>query len=461
MSLNDLNSRVHHDLACLSYGGATWVKPRSGVYDVVIIGGGQSGLGAAFGLLRERVSNVLVIDENPAGLEGPWETYARMVTLRTPKHLTAIDFGMPSLTFRAWWEAQHGADGWESLDKIPRGDWMNYLRWYRSILNLPVRNDARLTLIEPVGDLYKLHTTTGELLARKVVLATGIQGGGEWHVPAFIADALPSHVYAHTSQPIDFAALNGKRIAVLGGGASAFDNAHHALTQGVAEAHIFVRRKSLPTVNPIRHMEAAGFIARFPSLDDADKYAVMASFFDRNQPPTNDTFARAAAMPGFHLHLGAPWQSVAYDNGAALVTTPQGQHRFDFLIVSTGLITDPALRPELRLLAPGIARWGDVYAAPQDLHNALIDAHPYLTPTFALTGRTPDDEALVRNIYAFNYSALISCGLSASAVSGLKYALPKLSTGIADSLFRDDRQALLDAYYAYDEPEFTGQWSAT
>ncbi|MCG0041217.1 FAD-dependent oxidoreductase, partial [Escherichia coli] len=77
------------------------------------------------GLLRERVANILVLDENRSGSEGPWETYARMITLRTPKNLTSIDLGMPSLTFQAWWEAQFGSEGWEALDKIPRGDWMN------------------------------------------------------------------------------------------------------------------------------------------------------------------------------------------------------------------------------------------------------------------------------------------------------------------------------------------------
>jgi hypothetical protein len=39
-------------------------------------------------LLLLQVTNVLVLDENPAGLEGPWVTYARMVTLRTNKALT-------------------------------------------------------------------------------------------------------------------------------------------------------------------------------------------------------------------------------------------------------------------------------------------------------------------------------------------------------------------------------------
>lgn len=39
-------------------------------------------------LQTTQVTNVLVLDENPAGLEGPWVTYARMVTLRTNKSLT-------------------------------------------------------------------------------------------------------------------------------------------------------------------------------------------------------------------------------------------------------------------------------------------------------------------------------------------------------------------------------------
>ncbi|KAI7243309.1 hypothetical protein KC345_g12175, partial [Hortaea werneckii] len=207
--------------------------------------------------------------------------------------------GIPSLTFRSWWEAQYGAAAWEAVGKIPRGEWMNYLRWYRRILKLPVINEVRLLLIEPGGDgVFRLHiegagAPSGHLLARKVVLATGIQGGGEWHVPPMIAEKLPEHLYAHTSQAIDFEALRGKKVAILGGGASAFDNANFVLTEGAAEAHVFVRREQLPNVNPIRQMEVSGMIERFHALGDADKYAVISHFFNYNQPPTNDTFARA------------------------------------------------------------------------------------------------------------------------------------------------------------------------
>ena len=78
-----------------------------------------------------QVTNVLVLDENPEGLEGPWVTYARMVTLRTNKALTGPDLGVPSLTFQAFYEAKYGDLAWEPLDKIPKEEWMAYLIWYR------------------------------------------------------------------------------------------------------------------------------------------------------------------------------------------------------------------------------------------------------------------------------------------------------------------------------------------
>jgi len=464
IGLAALEGELARQLALIGHGGADWTRPRvhpdGPVYDVVIVGGGQSGLAAAFGLLRERVSNLLVIDENPAGFEGPWDTYARMITLRTPKGLNPIDFGVPALSYRAWWEAQHGPAGWEAVDKIARGDWMGYLRWYRRVLDLPVRNETRLELIEPLGGGVHRLRLAGQapLLARKVVLATGIQGGGEWHVPPMVREALPRELYAHTSEAIDYAGLAGKRIGVLGGGASAFDNANAALAAGAAAAEVFIRRKSLPRINPIRFMERVGFTGRYPALDDAAKYKVMACFLGHSQPPTNDTFERAAARPGFALHLGAPWLSVEACDGGARVTTPQGPHQFDFLVLSTGLVSDARLRPELRLVADKVALWSDRFAPPAGEGNALIDAHPYLGPGFELQARDAADAQAVHGLFAFNYSALISLGLSAAALSGLRTALPRLVQGLADQLFLDDRGALLDDFLAYDEAEFLGQW---
>jgi len=468
MSLEALNEQVKKDLSYIAHpvSNAEWVKPASHpeghVYDVAIIGGGQSGLSTAFGLNRERITNITILDENPAGIEGPWITYARMVTLRTPKHLPSIDLGIPSLTFQSWWIAQHGQEAWDQLDKIPRDEWMNYLKWYREVLELPVQNEVKVDLIEPIGDaLHRLHLSgngakSKSILARKVVLATGIQGGGEWHVPDFIKSNLPKSLFAHTSEAIAFDALKGKRIGILGGGASAFDNANFALSTGAKEVHTFIRRKEMVRVNPMRILEQSGLIERYHSLNDEEKYAAMLHFFKFNQPPTNDTFNRASAWEGFQVHLDSPWLDVSESEGCAVVRTPHETFTFDYLIISTGLVTDPSLRPELKQVEQYITRWRDVYKASPDISNEIIDAHPYLSKSFAFVPNCEEGKEALYGLFAFNYSALISCGVSASALSGIRYAVPKLVTAIADELFQDIKPSILKDYFEYDVIEFTG-----
>ena len=89
-----------------------------------------------------------------------------------------MDIGFPNLTFRAWYEAQFGNKGWDDLFRIPRVMWMEYLAWYREILDIPVQNDSLVEDIAPVGDdLLRLTLNrageTETLLARSVIVATG------------------------------------------------------------------------------------------------------------------------------------------------------------------------------------------------------------------------------------------------------------------------------------------------
>jgi hypothetical protein len=224
---------------------------------------------------------------------------------------------------------------------------------------------------------------------------------------------------------------------------------------------VFLRRQELPRVNPIRYMELSGLIRQFPGLDDARKYRVIDHFLRHSQPPTNDTFGRACAYPGFRLHLGAGWTSVSETDQGVLVETPKGPFAFDFLILSTGLLTDVALRPELAEVAPDISLWRDRYRPPEGQANPLLDDHPYLGPHFEFTGRTPQGAARIDGLYAFNYSALASLGLSASALSGLRMALPRLAAGIGARLFLDDQDVLLEEFLSYGEAEFQGRWPAS
>ena len=140
--LDALEVRLAQDLAWLELPAKPWVPSREvegqRVRDVVIIGAGMAGLVASAMLKRLGVDNQVLFDRAPVGSEGPWVTYARMRTLRSPKQLTGPAIGLPALTFRAYYEARFGRAAWEALDRAPRTLWMDYLVWYRKVLELPV-----------------------------------------------------------------------------------------------------------------------------------------------------------------------------------------------------------------------------------------------------------------------------------------------------------------------------------
>ncbi len=465
-----LEARIAHDLAVTAYPTKPWLRPMAGpdgahVYDVVIVGAGQSGLAAAFGLRREKVENVLVIDAAPAGREGPWMTFARMPTLRSPKYLTGIDLGVPSLTFRAWYEAQHGAAAWEALGKIPTDMWMAYLMWFRRLLDLPVENDCRLERTEPVDGIFRLHLTRAGLpdtiYARKVVYCTGLDGTGEWYVPDIVRDNLPPDRFRHAADPaIDFAALRGKTVAVLGAGASAFDQASVALEQGAADVHVFSRRETLNRVQPFIHLELAGFLRNFAELTPEWRWRFMNYLLRQREPCPPETWERATRHENFHLHTGAPWDAVRMDGDRIRIETPKGVTEADFVICGTGITVDMSLRPELADIAPHVATWADRYTPPPEEANPWIASYPYLDPACALTEKAPGTAPWLRHLHVFTFGATLSIGFSGGGMNGLKYSLPRLIGGITKGLFEDDVEQQYQALLDYQEPLFDlGKWA--
>jgi FAD-dependent urate hydroxylase len=463
-SLERLADAVQRDLELTDYPRREWLTPRrtaagAWIYDVVVVGGGQGGLAAAFGLMRERVKNLLVIDENPLDRAGPWLSFARMRTLRTPKHVTGPDLGVPSLTPRAWYEAQHGLGSWEALGLLPREGWASYLSWYRQTLGIPLRPETRVGALrydgqEAVWEVPCTSATGQEVLcARRVGLATGIEGSGQWHVPAMIRDHLPPYAYAHTRADIDFKGLSGKRVAVLGAGASAFDNAAEALEHGAAEVRLFFRRPELVTVNAYRWAEFVGFLKHHGDLPDADKWRFIVQILRMGQLPPKDTFQRASEHPGFHLHPGTGWKSVRQAAPSIVLETERGSIETDFVIAGTGFVTDLALRPELAEFERQIARWSDRYVPPDaDRHEDLL-RHPYLGSHFEFTERTPGAAPYLRYLYNYTFGCLLSLGFGGASISGMKYSSARLISGITGSLFLEDKEQHLQSLHAFAESE--------
>jgi len=458
MSLQALECRVRQELEILGYPARSWVPPRerdgAPVLDVLIVGGGQAGLAACFGLKRERIENVQVLDAKPAGLEGPWVDFARMITLRTPKTVTGPDLGLPSLAPRAWFEARYGADAWAPLGKIDRRDWQDYLGWYRQVLGLPVVNGVRVTGIRPDGDLLAATLDTGETrLARRIVLATGLEGSGRWQIPTIVSDHVPADRYAHTSQAIDFAALAGKRVAVLGGGASAFDNAATALEAGAGSVDLFIRRPALPRVNPYRWMENVGYLGHFADLPDPLRWRMTRRIFDMNQPPPQDTLWRCQAHGNFALHVASPWTGLTMTDDAVAIETPKGKYEFDFLIIGTGFTVDMSLRPELATLAPEIATWADRFDPPAGEEHPALGQFPYLAPDCSFTPKVAGSHPYLSHIHDFTFATMPSMGLTGGSISGLKYGVRRLAGGIARSLFTEDGEVHCASLMAYEELE--------
>jgi xanthine/CO dehydrogenase XdhC/CoxF family maturation factor/cation diffusion facilitator CzcD-associated flavoprotein CzcO len=462
-----LTERVQSDLEHLDYPRREWLTERRAeggehVYDALIVGAGQGGLATAFGLQRERVRNLLVVDQNPLDRAGPWLDFARMRTLRTPKHVTGPDLGIPSLTPRAYFEALHGLGSWAELGLLPKETWAAYLAWYRQTLRIPVRAETRVGALrwDEAQHLWQVpctHVDTGEqetLFARRVVLATGIEGSGQWDVPRMISDALPRQRYAHTRWDIDFAALSGKRVAVLGAGASAFDNAASALEQGAREVRLFFRRRELVSVNPYRWAESVGFLGHHADLPDADKWRFISQIVRMGQLPPADTLKRASEHPGFHLQPGSVWKSLALRGDCVRIDTQSGSFECDFVIVGTGFITDLKLRPELSVFEAEIARWADRYTPPEVDRNEDLARHPYLGPNFEFTERTPGAAPYLKYLYNFTFGGLVSLGFGGASISGMKYSIPRLVSGLAGSLFIEDRERHYESLRSFAEREF-------
>lgn len=463
-ALEALKLRAREELRLTRYPHNAWLPELESpdaapIYNVVIVGAGQSGVSAAAALTRHRVDPVLVLDRNPAGYEGPWMTYARMPTLRSPKFITGLELGIPSATPEAWYRTLHGDAAWDSIEKISRHDWAQYLLWYRDLHEIPVRNETELTAFhfDAARQLLRLEITSAEgpahLWARRLVFANGIEGCGEWAVPEVVTKALPPERYASTSTDVDFAALAGKRVGVLGAGASAFDNAGRALEAGATRVDLCYRRSHLPRVNPNRWMENAGFLAHFIDMSDAWKWKFYFNYWSGNQPPPQTAYDRCAPYEHFHLHPSTAWDSVEEKDGAIEVRAGEKTFHFDYIISATGLRFDLSLRPELAPYADAIASWGDRYTPPPELAHAGYATMPYTGRGFEFLGKEPGALPWEGRVFCFNSGANLSMGVLGSAISGMKYGLRYLADGVGRSFFLEGLEYSLEDLLAYDEPE--------
>lgn len=461
-ALTELEASVRADLARIAHPGAAWLEPKTGpdgkpALDVLIVGAGQSGIAIGFGLLRSRASNILLLDKAEEGKEGPWLSYARMPTLRSPKDYTGPDLDIPSLTYQSWHEARFGKEGWQTLSLILREHWAEYLLWLRRTIGLPVRNGCELLEIAPASDgLLAARVKRGDgiemLYARKIVLATGQEGMGGWIIPEALRD-LPAGSIATVADDIDFENLHGKRVAVIGAGASAFDNAATALEAGAAEVHLLCRRAQIQVIQPYRWLTFRGFLRHLSDLDDAWRWRFMRKILEMREGFPQATYDRCARHANFTLHEGTPLEAVRQTTGGAALQTPRGTIMADFVICGTGIDMNFSGRGELREFAGNIATWADRYEPPAGERNARLGRFPYLADDYAFTEREPGKTPWICDIHLFAIASTMSFGASGSSINAMTTAVPKLVNGLTRGLFCADVERHWASLSAYDVPQ--------
>ncbi len=441
----NVDNAAHESLRLLGADAVNWVAPNPGVdHDVAIIGGGQSGVTIAWALRRNGVPDVTVIEAAAdQATAGSWLTVARMNTLRTPKTRPGPELGNPSIGFQAWYEGLHGKEAFAAIGRIARTDWADYLAWFQRQVGVTVRYGTELVdLVGTDEGHLQLHVRLpdGSVVvetARKVVFATGVEGSGGPYLPA-VFDDLPVGRHAHTGHDIDFEALRGKSVGVLGAATSAFDAAAVALETGAADVHLFSYRSELKVAGPGGNTPNPGAQDNFHFQSDAARWKARWTAGNNGSSSPQDTVLRAVAFDNFYLHFDAPWKAAREEDGKVVVDAGDGTHTFDFVIAGTGYQYDPSTRHELKSVAPQIALWQDVYAPPAELQSEGAGATPYLGVGYELTEKHPGQAPFVPNIHLFNAAAAQSFGRPVGDIPSLRTGVPRLVAAISKDLYFAD-----------------------
>lgn len=449
------------DLILLNYPPLDWRKWQNQFspekYDVVIVGAGMAGLTAGAALFKEGIYHIKLFDQNEPGCEGPWVTYARMKTLRSTKDIMGPALGIPHLTFHAWFEALYGAEAWKNLYKIPNQLWMDYLVWFRQVLQLPVENSCILVAITPTQDNefeleFRKEDQNFKVQARKVILATGRTGFGGPEIPEFMA-YLPKSLYAHTIEPIDFNALKGKRVGIIGTGASGFDAAAAAVEANVHQVDLIMRRKRLPNVNKLASLPYKGFSHGYYHLSDEKRLEFMSEAFKAGAPPPFEALCRLENAPNVRILTNRSIIRVNNIGAEIQVETSQGTYVYDFLILGTGFTIDGSHQPELRNMIDQIALWKDCMPKHLVKQYQKLGDFPYLGPSFEFLPKIPGETPYLKNLYCYNYGATLSHGFLSSDIPAVSIGATRLAQGITADFFSQDSDWYLECLKKYEIPE--------
>lgn len=199
---------------------------------------------------------------------------------------------------------------------------------------VPDLEDVQIVSVKQSTGCFELTSATGGITrARQVVVATGIVSFS--YLPPVLAP-LPISLASHSSQHSDLTGFKGRKVAVLGAGASAVDIAA-LLAKAGADVQLIARREAINFHSPPdeprplwRRLRAprsglgTGWRSRLctdiPLVFHAMPKSLRLRAVDRHLGPAPGWFVRDAVEGRVPMHLGATLTSAHSHGGRAQLT---------------------------------------------------------------------------------------------------------------------------------------------
>jgi len=205
--------------------------PTATYVDVLVVGAGQAALALAYHLNGTR-HTYLLVDAAPE-IGHSWRSRWDALHLFTPSEHDAL----PGMPFPAAAGSYPGKD-----------DVANYLRDYAETFAVPTRMNTRVERVRRHQDLYVADTSSGQITARQVVVATG---PFQRPIIPSLGRSLPRHVtQLHSSQYRNPEQIADGPVLVVGGGNSGLQIAAelydgHEVTVAVGSQQSYVPQRIL------------------------------------------------------------------------------------------------------------------------------------------------------------------------------------------------------------------------
>ncbi len=463
--LNELEQQIQRDFEYLNLPINPWVLSGNQIasqkLDVAIIGGGMSGITAAFALKLKGV-NAMVFDQAKDGQEGPWIKPALMETLRSPKHVLGPAMASPSLSFQAWFKAQFGHSAWEQLDKIPRLQWGEYLQWFKKITQPQIQNEyclIDLTVLENGSELtFQTPTGIQQYFAEHIILAMGMESFSEPNIPKFMND-IPNLYWEHSYAGTDYSRFKDRDIAVVGYSAGAMDSSATALENGAKSVEILIRASDMPRVNRGKVAGNAGFSCAYQHFTDAQKWHYSDYVAKAKTPAPHGSTLRVSRHSNAYFNFDSPILDVSLQGEKLNIRTPDAVFIVDYLILATGYRITWDKKDALAQLSPYIKTWADAYEIPEDEENSGLASQPYVSRYFQLQAKDNLPLAGIERLYCFNLSASVSMGPVIGLIPGTNVGAERVAEKIVSQLYLDHYTEHLDLVKRSTEDELLGnEW---